>query len=138
MSVPVRAVVLSLVVAVNLVMLARPHDAAADCGDRIVLSATADGDAVAASGGAYVGSLAAHETFSVQVSADVPDGTQLVVFANGLAAGTVTVVGGLASLDLSNATGALPAGVDPVCQIGPISVTDADQTTTLLVNADFN
>ena len=64
--------------------------------------------------------------------------TQLLVIANGLPAGTVTVAGGRAALDLNNATGPLPAGVDPVCQIGPIWVTDAGQTTALLVNADFN
>jgi len=135
-----KAIVMSLVLAVSLVMLARPFDAAADCGDRIVLSATADGAAVAASGVAYVGSMeaSAQQTFSVLVSIAVPDGTQLLVIANGLPAGTVTVAGGRAALDLNNATGPLPAGVDPVCQIGPIWVTDAGQTTALLVNADFN
>jgi len=135
-----RAVVISLVVAVSLVVLALPNDAAADCGDRIVLSATADGAAVVASGVAYVGSLeaGAQQTFIVQVNAAVPDGTQLLVFTNGLPAGTVTVAGAMATLDLSTATGALPAGVDPVCEIGPIWVTDAAQTATLLLGPEIN
>jgi hypothetical protein len=134
-----RAIVMSLV-AVSLVMLALPHVAAADCGDRIVLSSTADGDAVGASGVAYVGANDASmtQTFIVQVSAAIADGTQLLVFANGLQAGTVTVSGGMATLDLSAANGALPAGADPVCQIGPIWVTDAGQTTTLLLNPEIN
>ena len=49
-----------------------------------------------------------------------------------------TVAGGTATLDLSNANGALPAGVDPVCEIGPIWVTDAGQTTTLLLGPELN
>ena len=136
-----RAIVMSLVAAaVSLVMLAFPYVAGAGCGDRIVLSVTADGDAVAASGVAYVGSDEASmtQTFSVQVSAGVSDGTQLLVFANGLPAGTVTVAGGMATLHLSAATGALPAGVDPVCEIGPIWVTDAAQTATLLLGPEIN
>jgi len=134
-----RAIVMSLV-AVTLVMLALPYAATADCGDRIVLSATADGTAMAASGVVYVGSLGegAQQTLTVQVNAAVPDGTQLHVFTNGLAAGTVTIAGGTATLDLSSANGALPAGADPVCEIGPIWVTDAGQTTTLLIDHEFN
>ena len=135
-----RAIVMSLVVAVSFVMLALPYDAAADCGDRIVLSSTAEGDAMAASGVAYVGSLGegAQQTLTVQVNAAVPDGTQLSVFTNGLPAGTVTVAGGTATLDLSTANGTLPAGADPVCEIGPIWVTDAGQTTTLLLGPELN
>ena len=134
-----RAIVMSLV-AVSLVMLALPYAATADCGERIVLSATADGTAMAASGVVYVGSLGegAQQTLTVRVNAAVPDGTQLSVFTNGLPAGTVTVAGGTATLDLSTANGALPAGVDPVCEIGPIWVTDADQTATLLLGPEIN
>jgi len=135
-----RAIVMSLVVAMSLMVLALPYEAAADCGDRIALSATADGTAMAASGVAYVGSLeaGAQQTFIVQVNAAVADGTQLLVFTNGLPAGTVTVAGGMATLDLSAANGTLPAGVDPVCEIGPIWVTDAGQTTTLLLGPELN
>ena len=135
-----RAIVMSLVVAVSLVMLALPYAATADCGERIVLSATADGTAMAARGVVYVGSLGegAQQTLTVRVNAAVPDGTQLSVFTNGLPAGTVTVAGGTATLDLSTANGALPAGVDPVCEIGPIWVTDADQTATLLLGPEIN
>ena len=134
-----RAIVMSLV-AVSLVMLALPYAATADCGERIVLSATADGTAMAASGVVYVGSLGegAQQTLTVQVNAAVPDGTQLSVFTNGMPAGTVIIASGTATLDLSAANGSLPAGADPVCEIGPIWVTDAGQTTTLLLDPDFN
>src|SRR2546422_7314549 len=109
---PMRAIVMSLV-ALSLVMLALPYAATADCGDRIVLSSTADGDAVAASGIAYVGSDEASmtKTFSVRVIAAVSDGTELLVFANGLQAGTVTIVRGIAQRDLNGAHGGLPARV---------------------------
>jgi len=134
-----RAIVMSLV-AVSLVMLALPYAATADCGERIVLSATADGTAMAASGVVYVGSLGegAQQTLTVQVNAAVPDGTQLSVFTNGMPAGTVIIASGTATLDLSAANGSLPAGADPVCEIGPIWVTDAGQTTTLLLDPEFN
>src|SRR5213594_3299559 len=121
---PMRAIVMSLVVAMSLMVLALPYE----------------GAAMAASGVAYVGSLeaGAQQTFIVQVNAAVADGTQLLVFTNGLPAGTVTVAGGMATLDLSTVNGALPAGVDPVCEIGPIWVTDADQKATLLLGPEIN
>src|SRR2546425_13232496 len=82
---PMRAIVMSLVVAMSLMVLALPYEAAADCGDRIALSATADGTAMAASGVAYVGSLeaGAPQTFIVQVNAAGADGTQLLLFTKG-------------------------------------------------------
>src|SRR2546422_7718656 len=126
---PMRAIVMSLV-ALSLVMLALPYAATADCGDRIVLSSTADGDAVAASGIAYVGSDEASmtQTFSVRVIAAVSDGTELLVFANGLQAGTVAIVGGMGRLGLSAAHRALPGGVDPGRHIRPIWGTAARPT----------
>src|SRR2546426_12727702 len=92
---PMRAIVMSLV-AVTLVMLALPYVAAADCGDRIVLSATADGAAVVASGVAYVGSLeaGAQHTFILPMDAPGPDGTPLLVFTTGPPAGPATPRGG--------------------------------------------
>ena len=95
---------------------------------------------MAARGVVYVGSLGegAQQTLTVQVNAAVPDGTQLSVFTNGMPAGTVIIASGTATLDLSAANGSLPAGADPVCEIGPIWVTDAGQTTTLLIDPEFN
>ncbi len=134
-----KAIVMTLLVAVSLMVFSLPYEAVADCGVRTSLSAP-DGAVVAASGVAYVGSLGdgAQQTFTVQVDAAVPDGTQLMVFANGEPAGMITVTGGTGTLDLSNVNGPLPAGVDPVCGIGPVWVTDAGQTTTLLHDPDFN
>jgi len=68
----------------------------------------------------------------VEVDVDVPDGTPLFVFVNGEPAGMITFIPGSATLELSNTNGArLPSGVDPVCSIGPVAVTDADGTTIL-------
>jgi len=125
---------MSLVAAVSLAVLALPHDAAAaDCGERTVLSSTPDGDEVAASGVSMVSSLndGAQQTLIVGVGVAVPDATPLFVFTNGLPAGTFTVAGGIGTLNLSNVNDVLPAGVDPVCAIGPVWVTDADGTTLL-------
>jgi hypothetical protein len=127
-----RAIVMSLIVAISVMALALPSQAAADCGDRTDMTSTPDGDAVAAAGVALVSSLndGAQQRFVVQVGAALPDGTRLFVSANGLPAGTLTVTGGIATLDLSNDS-ALPAGTDPVCEIGHVSVTDANGTILL-------
>ncbi len=128
-----RAIVMSLVVAVSFVMLALPYDAAADCGDRTELVSTPDGDAVAAIGVELVSSNndGEQQIFIVQVGAAVPDGTQLFVSANGLPAGVLTISGGIGTLDMSNVNNVLPAGVDAVCSIGHVWVTDANGTTLL-------
>ena len=106
--------------------------AAADCTDRASLPATPDGEAVAAVGFAYVRSIdnGSQQTFVVQVAVDVPDGTQLLVFANGGdPAGTITVALGTGTLMLSSP---LPAGLAEVCEIGRIWVTDVEETITLI------
>ncbi len=127
-----RAIVMSLVVAMSLMVLALPYEAAADCGDRTDMSSTPDGDAVAATGVSLMSSLndGAQQRFIVQVGAALPDGTQLFVSANGEPAGTMTVAGGIGTLDLNNDS-ALPAGTDPVCAIGHVWVTDANGTILL-------
>ena len=109
---PGRAIVMSLVVAASFVMLALPYDAAADCRERTSLSPPSDGESVDAIGRAQVQSNDSGErqTFTVEVDVDVPEGTPLFVFANG---------------------DRLPSGVDPVCSIGPVLVTDADGATVL-------
>jgi len=129
-----KAIVMSLVVAVSLVVLSLPYDAAGDCSDRTSLSATSDGEALAASGLAYVRSVEAdaQQTFAVQVNVDVPDGTQLSVFTNGQPVGMITIALGIGTLGLSVP---ITPGVDSVCSIGPVWVTDAGQTTTLLIGS---
>ncbi len=129
-----KAIVMSLVVAVSLVILSLPYDAAGDCSDRTSLSATSDGEALAASGLAYVRSVEAdaQQTFAVQVNVDVPDGTQLSVFTNGQPVGMITIALGIGTLGLSVP---ITPGVDSVCSIGPVWVTDAGQTTTLLIGS---
>ena len=131
-----KAVMASLVAAVSLAMA--PHDAGADCLEAISLSPPSEAEQLAVIGGAEVRSQTAGErageqqAFTVAVGLNVPDGTSLFVFANGEPAGTMTVAGGVARLELSNADGTrLPAGVDPVCGIGPVWITDADGTTLL-------
>src|SRR3989442_5343661 len=106
--------------------------AAADCTDRASLPATPDGEAVAAVGFAYVRSIdnGSQQTFVVQVAVDVPDGTQLLVFAHGGdPAGTITVALGTGTLMLSPP---LPAGLAEVCEVGGIWVTDVEAPITLL------
>jgi hypothetical protein len=134
MLVAMRAVVMSLLAAVSVVVVALPRDAAADCRDRISLSPPSDGESVDAIGRAEIRSndSGARQTFTVEVDVDVPEGTPLFVFANGEPAGMITFAPGIATLELSNADGVrLPSGVDPVCSIGPVAVTDADGTTLL-------
>jgi len=130
------AIVRGLLVAVCLLVLAlRPSLAAADCADKIDLAPTFDGESVDARGLVYLwsGEAGAKQTFTVAVDVAVPDGTQLFVFANGAPVGTITIAPGIATLDLSNANGVrfLP-GVDSVCSIGRVSVTD-EAGTPLLV-----
>ena len=129
-----KAIVMSLVAAVSLLILSLPYDAAADCSDKTSLSATSDGEALAASGLAYVRLVEAdaQQTFAVQVKVDVPDGTQLSVLTNGQPVGMITVAFGIGTLDLSVP---ISPGVDSVCSIGPVWVTDAGQTTTFLIGS---
>jgi len=102
--------------------------------DRTSLSATTDGEALAASGLATVRLVEAdaQQTFAVHVKLEVPDGTQLSVFTNGGPVGTITVALGLGMLNLSVP---ITAGDDSVCSIGPVWVTDAGQTMTFLIGS---
>ncbi len=140
---PMRAaIVRGLLATVCLLVLAlRPTSAAADCADKIDLFPTSDGEAVDARGLAYLRSdeAGAKQNFTVAVDVAVPEGTQLFVFANETPVGTITIAPGVTTLDVSNADGVrfLP-GVDSVCSIGRVSVTD-EAGTPLLVgsSADF-
>ena len=127
-----KVMVTTLVLALSLAVLALPGNAAADCSDRITLDATSSGEDYAAAGRAEIRSLEAGEqqSFIVQVSVAVPDGTDLFVYANGQPANKITVVQGVGTLSLSTGDGAFPEGAD-VCTIGPVSVTDAGGTTLL-------
>jgi len=127
-----KAFVFGLVAAVSLLMLARPHDAAADCRERISLTPPSQGESIDGVGRAEIRSHDSQQSFTVEVDVDVPDGTPLFVFVNGESAGMITFIPGNATLELSNTNGApLPSGVDSVCSIGPVAVTDADGTTIL-------
>ena len=155
---PMRAaIVRGLLATVCLLVLAlRPTSAAAGCADKIDLFPTSDGEAVDARGLAYLRSdeAGAKQNFTVAVDVAVPEGcqrfgvatlvavpegTQLFVFANETPVGTITIAPGVTTLDVSNADGVrfLP-GVDSVCSIGRVSVTD-EAGTPLLVgsSADF-
>ena len=127
-----KAIIFSVVATVSLAALALPHDVAADCRERISLSPPAESDSVDGIGRAEIRANDAQQIFTVEVDVDVPDGTPLFVFANGEPAGMITFVPGVATLELNNTNGArLPSGLDSVCSIGPVWVTDADGTTLL-------
>ena len=127
-----KKLVFGLVATVSLFMLACPQDVAADCRERISLSPPSQDESIDAVGRAEIRSSDAQQSFTVEVDVDVPDGTPLFVFVNGEPAGMITFIPGSATLELSNTNGArLPSGVDPVCSIGPVAVTDGDGTTIL-------
>ena len=129
-SIPVKGLFMCVMAAL-LVAVAIPNDAAADCIEKTSLSATPDGEAVAASGFAYLRSReeGSQQTFILQVDVEVPDGTQLQVFADGEPAGTITVASGTGTMALNSP---LPAALAQVCEIGRIWVTNAEGTTTLI------
>ena len=118
--------------AVSLLVLALPPNVAADCREGISLTPPSEADGVDGVGRASISLIDSQQTFTVEVDIDVPAGTPLYVFANGEPAGTITFLPGAATLELSTANGGrLPSGLDPVCSIGPIWVTDAVGTTLL-------
>jgi len=127
-----KTLAFGLAVAVSLFMLAVPPYVVADCLERISLSPPSEGEGVDGVGLAAISSTDSRQTFTVEVDIDVPAGTPLYVFANGEPAGTITFLPGAATLELSTASGGrLPSGLDPVCSIGPIWITDAVGTTLL-------
>jgi len=127
-----KAFVFGLVATVSLLMLALPPNVAADCREGISLAPPSEGEGVDGVGRAAISSIDSQQTFTVEVDMDIPAGTPLYVFANGEPAGTITFLPGAATLELSTANGGrLPSGLDPVCSIGPIWITDAVGTTLL-------
>jgi len=113
-----------------------PPPAGANCRATIALQPTDFGLTLVASGNAVKRSdkNGLRQTFTVEVDALVPAGTVFAVFVNGTSlAGTITMavpvgaVVAIGTLDLSNANAtALPLGVDPVCGITSVVVTDTD------------
>ena len=108
---------------------------AGGCAKKINLVASPAGKAIAARGTAAVRTAAKIgfvQNFEVAMRAAVADGTTFMVFANGLPAGTITIVLGTGVLSLDNEPpNVLPAGVDPVCSIGLVVVTDGAGNTIL-------
>jgi len=127
--------VMSLAIALGLLAIPLPRDvAAADCRQAINLAATSDGEDIGASGRVEIRSSDSDDvqTFTVEAGVAVPDGTPLFVFVNGRPAGTMTVDLGVGALDLvGEADRPLTGGVDSVCSIGPVWVTDAGGTALL-------
>src|SRR5262249_3743511 len=136
----------SLVAVLSLSMLAVPGTASAakgqgnapqqpggvnQCGQKIRLQTTAFGLAFAARANATKRAAQGRQVFTVEVTGLVPDGTVFVVFVNGdTLAGTLTMavplgaVRSIGRLDLDTNLGPLPLGVDPVCSITSVLVTD--------------
>jgi len=111
--------------------LAGPASAAV-CDRRIRLIPTPAGRAIMADGRARVRSDArGRQSFVVEITAFVPNGTVLSVTANGVPAGTAAVMFNRAVLDVNNAASPLPAGLDPVCGITQLLVADPAGTVIL-------
>lgn len=97
----------------------------ADCFNKISLSPTDVGVANDISGKVAFEENGSSQRFKVSMDARVADGTTFVVFANGMPAGMITITLGSGELDLNNHDGAiLPAGLDPICNISSVLVTD--------------
>lgn len=97
----------------------------ADCLNKISLSPTAVGVANDISGNVSFEEKGASQRFKVSMDARVADGTTFVVYVNGMPAGMITITLGSGELDINNHDGAiLPAGLDPVCNISSVLVTD--------------
>lgn len=110
--------------------------AMADCRKKINLQATSTGQSQDISGQAEVREQGNRQKFKISMDARVANGTTFVVMANGEAAGTITIVAGDGELELKNYDGqTLPAGVNPVCAVGPVVVTTS--TGTPVLNGSF-
>lgn len=124
-----------------MMMLVAAQASAAGCRNKISLEATPEGVEIEANGTASVRSIdqkkQQRQRFKVSMEAAVTAGTTFTVWANNLLAGTITIDElGEGDLDLRNDKGeTLPAGVDPVCSIGPVEIKDADGT--LLLTGSF-
>src|SRR5215510_10643640 len=118
------------------IVLALAAQAAADCDRQINLTASAAGVAIGARGKARVRARfrpdRVQQDFRVEMDANVDNGTTFLVFANGQPAGTITIVFRVGTLVVTTDGGqAIQAGLDPVCNIGPVIITDGGGTTVL-------
>jgi hypothetical protein len=119
-----------------MILLSLAAQASADCDKQINLSPSAAGTAIGARGRARVRARfrpgRVQQDFRVEMDAVVPDGTTFLVFANGQPAGTITIAFRVGTLVVATDGGnTLPAGLDPVCAIRPVIVTDGAGTTIL-------
>src|SRR5262249_50513138 len=131
-----KKLITAALAAVALVSLLETPASAAVCDKTIRLTATAAGADVQADGRARLRSDArGRQSFRVEISVALPNGTLLTVSANGVVAGTAEVIAGRAVLDLNNAAAPLPAGIDPVCAITSVSV--ADPAGAILLTGAF-
>jgi len=131
-TIGVSKFVTAAVAAVALVATMAAPSSAATCSRTIRLVATPAGAAIRADGRARVRADArGRQSFVVEITAFVPNGTVLSVIANGVPAGTATVMFNRAVLDLNNAAAPLPAGLDPVCAITQLLVADPAGTVIL-------
>ncbi|MBI4637081.1 MAG: hypothetical protein HY727_12095 [Candidatus Rokubacteria bacterium] len=108
--------------------------AAADCREKIDLAPTSAGVATDTSGKAEVRARGSRQRFKVSMDSRVADGTTYLVFANGLPAGTITIALGDGELELDSKYKGLPEGVDPVCGITTVDITDATGLVVLQGN----
>ena len=97
----------------------------------VPLAPTAAGVAIDASGRVEVRARGWEQHFEVGLDAAVPDGTTFIVFANGEPAGTITISAGAGDLYVNNLEHLLPAGVDPVCDMSTVKISDGRGTVLL-------
>ena len=127
-----RKLLLAAMAALTLLPLAAAPASAAVCDKNIRLVATAAGANANADGRARLRSDDRNrQSLRVEITVAFRDGTPLSVTANGIAAGTAVVIVGRAVLDLNNRVDPLPAGLDPVCSITQIAVSDPAGTVIL-------
>ena len=107
--------------------------AGSTCDDTIVLAVSSAGRAINADGNARIRTDARNrESFRVEMDADVHNGTVFTVTADGVQAGTIKMKAHRGVLEVDNEHGrSLPTGLDPVCAIKQVVVTDSRGNTVL-------
>src|SRR5262245_40276019 len=104
----------------------------ADCRKRVDLNTVGAGFAINASGDARVRQVGDRQKFTVEMDANIVKRTTFEVYANGQPAGTLTIVRGGGTFEISNSNGnELPAGVEPVCSITTVEVKDTSGNVVL-------
>ncbi|MBI1747289.1 MAG: hypothetical protein HYR55_11950 [Acidobacteria bacterium] len=107
----------------------------ADCQNRIILSATPDGAAIASRGNAEVRDRGGRQRFKVSMEANVADGTSFFVYADGQSVGDLTIQLRRAEFEVqSDDFQPMPPELDPVCGVSLVEVVDADGSLILSGN----